>query len=337
MSGNFSRDTINGSLGLYVEWWSNLNTAEGYSDVTVKLYVDSIALYSIAMISYITIDNSFSSGTSNSVNNGNNYYREKYFLRECTSRVYHNADGTKSCYIECIWYWRGTFGGQYVDHLEVNATVDLETINKSAPSVSCEVFNIKSNSFEIKGTSSDLSDEWKYSINDGQNWTSFPNNPISNQVNVQITNVQDNTQYNIQVQARKQYNHVVGYSKIVQITTPKEQSPPTILCEVINIKSNSFEVKGNSSDWSDEWKYTIDRGKTWTSFPNNPTHYEVTVQITNLTCNTEYQVQLQARKQYNSVIGYSQIITVLTKPKPILTDEIKSRRSIFNLYYTIFL
>ena len=104
-----------------------------------------------------------------------------------------------------------------------------------------------------------------------------------------------------------------------------------------NIKSNSFELKGNSSDWSDEWKYTIDRGKTWTPFPNNPSHYESSVQITNLTFNTEYQVQLQARKQYNSVIGYSEIITVLTKPKPILTDEIKPRKSFLHLYSTIFL
>ena len=175
-------------------------------------------------------------------------------MRECTNRVYHNADGTKSCYIICVWYWTETYGNQYVDHLEVDSIIYLQTIDKSAPSVSCEVINIEPYSFEIKGISSDSSDEWKYSIDNGKTWTSFPNNPISNQVNVQIINVQDNTEYNIQLQARKQYNHVIGYSEIVEITTPKEQSPPTISCEILNIEPYNFEIKGTSSDISDEWK-----------------------------------------------------------------------------------
>ena len=294
MSGTFSRDTVSGYLGLYVEWWSNLNAAEGYSDVTVKLYVDTYEMEAIAIGCDITIDNSFSSGTANAVSTWNSNIRTKSFLREWTSRVYHNADGTKSCYIKCVWYWKGTYSGHYIDHLEVDATVDLETIDKSAPSVSCEVINIQPYSFEIKGTSSDWSDEWKYSLNGGQNWKSFPNNPISNQANVQITNVQDNTQYNIQVQARKQYNHVIGYSEIVQIATPKEQSPPIISCEILNIEPYNFEIKGISSDSSDEWKYSIDGGQTWQSFPNNPISNQANVQITNVQDNTQYNIQIQA-------------------------------------------
>ena len=61
MSSSFSADTVSGYLGLYVEWSSNVHVAEGYSDVTVKLYVDSYAIYSQPYVIRcdITIDNSY--------------------------------------------------------------------------------------------------------------------------------------------------------------------------------------------------------------------------------------------------------------------------------------
>ena len=332
MSGSFSKNFTFG-LALYCEWSSVQNVVGCYSDVTVKLYVDSFSLYGVPVDCNITIDNIFSPGQSNLININNNYYTEKHLLRECTSRVYHNSDGTKSCFIECIWNWMGTYGGQFFDNLIISSTVILPRIDRSPPSVSCEVINIQTYSFEIKGTSSDLSDEWKYSIDNGQSWQSFPNNPVSKQANVQITNAQDNTQYNVQVQARKQYNHVVGYSQNVQITTPKEQTPPTISCEVINIQPYSFEIKGTSSDLSDEWKYSLNGGQNWQSFPNNPVSNQVNVQITDAQENTQYNVQIQARKQYNGIVGYSETVKVSTPKEqspPTISCEVVSIG--FNIY-----
>ena len=333
MSSSFSADTVSGYLGLYVEWSSNVHVAEGYSDVTVKLYVDSYAIYSQPYVIRcdITIDNSFSQGISNGVNHNNNNYRERHLLREYTTQVYHNPDGTKSCYIKCVWYWEGNYGGRYVSSLSVSSTVTLPTIDKSPPSVSCEVINIEPYSFEIKGSSSDWSDEWKYSIDGGQTWQSFPNNPITNNVNVQITNVKDNTQYNVQVQARKQYNHVVGYSQIQQITTLIEKSPPIVSCEVINIDSFSFEIIGNSSDWSDEWKYSIDGGQNWQSFPENIVNNEATHKLTNILDDSDYNVQIQARKKYNLVVGYSRIVKVHTPKYIFISKEYKTTTILLRL------
>ena len=84
-----------------------------------------------------------------------------------------------------------------------------------------------------------------------------------------------------------------------------DRSPPSVQLTVTNIQQNSFTVQGQAHNGNCfNWQYTINDGSSWINFPNNYGE-STSTDITGLTENTEYKVQVWCQREYNHVGGYS--------------------------------
>ena len=104
-----------------------------------------------------------------------------------------------------------------------------------------------------------------------------------------------------------------------------DRSPPTVQLIVSNIQQTSFTIEGKSLyDNCFDWQYSINGGTSWEQFPNSNGN-STSADITGLTENTEYQVQVKAIKIYNQITGYSKSQTIKTLLNPTKQLEMKIR------------
>lgn len=118
--------------------------------------------------------------------------------------VAHDSDGSKSISVGFstrVYVWQP---------VEYGGTLQLENIDRSAPSVSFSVSNINANSFKISASSSVTADKWGYSLDGGTTWTEVGYEGTYKEFNV--TGLDPNATYSVQVKARKKTNNVYGYS-----------------------------------------------------------------------------------------------------------------------------
>lgn len=218
LSGTFQNYPVS-SFGLYCEWSGAQSVTGNYTDVTLKVY-----------LSYYTLDVGARSDSTISINGVSETYTvpaiedyssgwKKKLLKAKTVRVSHNADGTKSgVALSASWRFSGTYSGVSVGTITASTTVTLNSIDRSAPTVSCSVSNITANGFKISASSSATADIWQYSLNGGSTWTQF-SSTAGTSASVTLSTLLPNTTYSVRVRARKRTNQVYGTSSTVSAKT----------------------------------------------------------------------------------------------------------------------
>lgn len=218
LSGTFQNYPVS-SFGLYCEWSGTQSITGNYTDVTLKVY-----------LSYYTLDVGARSDSTISINGVSETYTvpaiedyssgwKKKLLKTKTVRVSHNADGTKSgVALSASWRFSGTYSGVSIGTITASATVTLNSIDRTAPTVSCSVSNITANGFTISASSSATSDIWQYSLNGGSTWTQF-SATAGTSATVTLSSLSPNTTYSVRVRARKRTNQVYGTSGTVSAKT----------------------------------------------------------------------------------------------------------------------
>lgn len=218
LSGTFQNYPVS-SFGLYCEWSGTQSITGNYTDVTLKVY-----------LSYYTLEVGARSDSTISVNGVSETYTapaiddyssgwKKKLLKTKTVRVNHNANGTKSgVALSASWRFSGTYSGVSIGTITASTTVTLNSIDRTAPTVSCSVSNITANGFTISASSSATSDIWQYSLNGGSSWTQF-STTAGTSASITLSSLSPNTTYSVRVRARKRTNQVYGTSSTVSAKT----------------------------------------------------------------------------------------------------------------------
>lgn len=218
LSGTFQNYPVS-SFGLYCEWSGTQSITGNYTDVTLKVY-----------LSYYTLDVGARSDSTISINGVSETYTvpaiedyssgwKKKLLKTKTVRVNHNANGTKSgVELSASWRFSGTYSGVSIGTITASTTVTLNSIDRTAPTVSCSISNITANGFTISASSSATSDIWQYSLNGGSTWTQF-STTAGTSASITLSSLSPNTTYSVRVRARKRTNQVYGTSSTVSAKT----------------------------------------------------------------------------------------------------------------------
>ena len=218
LSGTFQNYPVS-SFGLYCEWSGTQSITGNYTDVTLKVY-----------LSYYTLEVGARSDSTISINGVSETYTvpaiedyssgwKKKLLKTKTVRVNHNANGTKSgVALSASWRFSGTYSGVSIGTITASTTVTLNSIDRTAPTVSCSVSSITANGFTISASSSATSDIWQYSLNGGSTWTQF-STTAGTSASVTLSSLSPNTTYSVRVRARKRTNQVYGTSSTVSAKT----------------------------------------------------------------------------------------------------------------------
>lgn len=218
LSGTFQNYPVS-SFGLYCEWSGTQSITGNYTDVTLKVYLSYYTLEVGARSdSTISINGVSETYTAPAIDDYSSGWKKK-LLKTKTVRVSHNADGTKSgVVLSASWRFSGTYSGVSIGTITVSTTVTLNSIDRSAPTVSCSVSGITANGFTISASSSATSDIWQYSLNGGTSWTQF-STTAGTSASVTLSSLSPNTTYSVRVRARKRTNQVYGTSSTVSAKT----------------------------------------------------------------------------------------------------------------------
>ncbi len=129
-----------------------------------------------------------------------------------TLDVTHNSDGTKS--VAVVFKTRVYVFGP----VDYGGSMNLTSIDRTAPTVSCSISNITANSFKISVTSSATADQWFYSLDDGGSSTLF-SSTSGTSANTTVTGLSPNTTYYVRAMVRKKSNQVYGETSTVAVKT----------------------------------------------------------------------------------------------------------------------
>ena len=218
LSGTFQNYPVS-SFGLYCEWSGVQSVTGNYTDVTLKVYLSYYTLEVGARSdSTISINGVSETYTAPAIDDYSSGWKKK-LLKTKTVRVSHNADGTKSgVALSASWRFSGTYSGVSVGTITASTTVTLNSIDRSAPTVSCSVSGITANGFKISASSSAAADIWQYSLNGGSTWTQF-SSTAGTSASVTLSTLSPNTTYSVRVRARKRANQVYGTSSTISAKT----------------------------------------------------------------------------------------------------------------------
>lgn len=218
LSGTFQNYPVS-SFGLYCEWSGTQSITGNYTDVTLKVYLSYYTLEVGARSdSTISINGVSETYTAPAIDDYSSGWKKK-LLKTKTVRVNHNANGTKSgVALSASWRFSGTYSGVSIGTITASTTVTLNSIDRTAPTVSCSVSNITANGFTISASSSATSDIWQYSLNGGSSWTQF-STTAGTSASITLSSLSPNTTYSVRVRARKRTNQVYGTSSTVSAKT----------------------------------------------------------------------------------------------------------------------
>lgn len=173
LSGNFHNYPTS-QFGLYCEWSGSQSKTGNYTAVTLKVYLRIWSIYVGARSDGIASING-SSGTYSTPaisDDGGSWHFVHLFDR--TVNVYHNSNGTKTGVpLSASWRFSGTYSGVSIGTITASTTVDLDTIDRSAPTVSVSASVVSTSSITVKGTASKNCNRWDYSLDGGSSWTNF--------------------------------------------------------------------------------------------------------------------------------------------------------------------
>lgn len=218
LSGNYHDYPVS-SFGVYVEWSATQSVKGNYSDVTQKVY-----------LSYYTIEVDARDDGESSINGTEVTYSsaaikdyssgwKKKLLYTHTVRVYHNSSGAAANIpLSASWRFSGTYSSVYVDRITASTTITLDSIDRTAPTVSLATSNITASGVTVKATASTTCDRWDYSTDNGATWINYSTSSGTTRSKA-ITGLTPNTTYKIKVRARKSTNEVYGTSSAASVKT----------------------------------------------------------------------------------------------------------------------
>lgn len=261
LSGSFQNYPTSG-FGLYCTWSATQSITGNYSDVTLNVYLKYYSLYvGSRSDSTVSINGVSETYTAAAISEDSNSSHTT-LLKTYTVRVAHNSNGTKTgVALSASWRFSGTYGGTSISWITASTTIDLDAIDRTAPTVSCSVSNITANGFKISGTSSATADIWQYSTNGGTNWTQF-STTAGTSANITLTSLSPNTTYSVKVRARKKSNQVYGASSAVSAKTLGGaiiNSCPTITADATTV---TFKPNVTVYDASYSYYVSICNGST---------------------------------------------------------------------------
>ena len=212
LSGSFYKYPTS-KFGLYCDWSGSQSVTGNYTDVTLNVYLQFYTLQVGARAdSTISINGESETYTAPAINDLSSKNWHKVHLKSKTVRVYHNSNGTKTgVSLSASWRFSGTYSGVSIGTITASAAVDLNSIDRAAPTVTFSTSNITANGFKISAASSATADIWQYSTNGGSTWTQF-STTAGTSASVTLSSLSPNTSYTVKVRARRQYNRVYGTS-----------------------------------------------------------------------------------------------------------------------------
>ena len=218
LSGSFQNLPVSG-FGLYCTWSATQSVTGNYSDVTLNVYLKYYTLeVGSRADSTISINGTSETYTAPAITDYSSGSHTK-LLKTKTVRVNHNADGTKSgVALSAYWRFSGTYSGTPISSITASTTVTLDTIDRTAPTVSLTTSNITANGVTLSATSSATADIWQYSTDNGSTWTQF-STTAGTSASKALTGLSPNTTYYIKVRACKKSNQVYGTSSAATVKT----------------------------------------------------------------------------------------------------------------------
>ena len=260
-SGSFSNYPVS-NFGLYCTWSASQSVIGNYSDVTLNVY-----------LKYYTISVGSRSDSTVSINGVSETYTapaisesaagyDTTLLKTYTVRVAHNSNGTKTgVALSASWRFSGTYSGTSIGWITASTTIDLDALDRTAPTVSCSTSNITANGFKISATSSATADIWQYSTNSGTNWTQF-STTAGTSANTTLSSLTPNTTYSVKVRARKKSNQVYGTSSAVSTKTLGGSTIDSVSALTADASSVSISMSTTVYDASYTHKLQIKNGST---------------------------------------------------------------------------
>ena len=218
LSGEFSKYPVT-NFGLYCTWSATQSVTGNYSNVTLNVYLKYYTLSVGARSdSTISINGTSETYTVDAINDYSSGVHTK-LLKTKTVQVNHDSNGAKSgVELSASWRFSGTYSGVSIGTITASTTITLDTIDRTAPTVTFSTSSITANGFKISASSSATSDIWQYSTNGGSTWTQF-STTAGTSASVTISTLSPNTTYSVKVRARKKTNQVYGTSSAASVTT----------------------------------------------------------------------------------------------------------------------
>lgn len=207
------------SFGLYVEWTASQSVTGNYSDVTQKIYLSYYKLeVGSRSDSTSSINGSAVTYTAPAINDYTSGWKKK-LLYTHTVRVYHTSAGkAEDIPLSASWRFSGTYSGVSIGTITASTSVDLNAIDRAAPTVTLATSSITASGVTVKATASTTCDRFDYSIDGGSTWTNF-STTSGTTASKAITGLTPNTTYSIKVRARKKTNQVYGSSAASSVKT----------------------------------------------------------------------------------------------------------------------
>lgn len=261
LSGSFYKYPVD-NFGLYCTWSATQSITGNYSDVTLNVYLKYYTLnVGSRSDSTVSINGVSETYTAQAISDSTAGY-DTTLLKSYTVRVAHNSNGTKTgVALSASWRFSGTYSGTSITWITASTTIDLDSIDRSAPTVSCSVTNVTANGFKITANSSATADEWSYSLDDGISGYDFSSSSGTS-ASTTVTGLQPNTTYYVRVSVRKKSNHVYGESSTVTVTTlggATINSCPTITADASTV---TFKINATVYDASYSYYVSIYNGST---------------------------------------------------------------------------
>lgn len=261
LSGSFYKYPVD-NFGLYCTWSATQSVAGNYSDVTLNVYLKYYTLsVGSRSDSTVSINGVSETYTAPAISDSSADY-DLTLLKTYTVRVNHNSNGTKTgVALSAYWRFSGTYSGTSITSITASTTIDLDAIDRTAPTVTCSVSDITANSFKISATSSATVDEWSYSLDDGLTGNDF-STTANTTASTTVTGLSANTTYYVRVAARKKNNQVYGETSTVTVKTLGGaiiNSCPTITADATTV---TFKPNVTVYDASYSYYLSICNGST---------------------------------------------------------------------------
>lgn len=261
LSGSFYKYPVD-NFGLYCTWSATQSVTGNYSDVTLNVYLKYYTLnVGSRSDSTVSINGVSETYTAPAISDSSADY-DLTLLKTYTVRVNHNSNGTKTgVALSAYWRFSGTYSGTSITSITASTTIDLDAIDRTAPTVTCSISNITANSFKISATSSATADQWFYSLDDGGSSTLF-SSTAGTSASTTVTGLSPNTTYYVRAMVRKKSNQVYGETSSVTVKTLGGaiiNSCPTITADATTV---TFKPNVTVYDASYSYYLSIYNGST---------------------------------------------------------------------------
>lgn len=309
----------NSAGNVYIRAYAKYSSQDAVNNKTkgivlqLRLYFDGNSYIDCGVWKFTGYGNYYSS--SQAVNNdgdivqGSNYGTYRFYGGETTIAtsagidVSHNANGTKSITMGCwgsftSWGWEGSSGDQ---------TVNLPTIDRSAPTVTATVTPISATQISVSATSNVASSDFKAYVDGSTTGTALT--VASNGLSASGTLTVSEGTHTVYVSAKKNSNNVVGSSSSVSVTT----KVPIVNFSVTNITTDSITVNATSDVATTAWGFSSDGGTSYATPTVSTATTTQSYTFTGLAINTDYSIKVRVQNPSNNLYGVSATSTARTQ------------------------